>query len=241
MDFELLGVCLDRKMFRRGCDRAPLEIRRIFPELETFVNGIDLQEHWIKDLGNIEPQNYDKIILEMKRRLDGKFPIIFGGDHSITYAGVKAVNPKIFVSFDAHPDCENSDICFRSVTRKIVEEGYKTYLYGVRCLSKEETRFLKNNKMIKIATLDDLKKINEPIYLSIDFDVLDPSLMPSVGVPEPNGLSFSQVLDAVKALAKNLIAVDFVEFLPENSVTSLIAGKLVYATLAEIARSKSLH
>ncbi len=240
MDFSLLGICLDRKSFRRGSDRAPFEIKRIFPQLETYIDGIELQNIWLKDLGYIEPNSYDEIINHMKNNIQNRFPIIIGGDHSITYSTVKAINPKVFVSFDAHPDCESESLSFRSVTRKIVEDGYKTYLYGVRCFSKNEWNYIKENNSIKIATIDDLKAINEPVYLSIDFDILDSSIMPAVSCPEPNGLTFNQVIDAVKALAKNLIAIDFVEFLPTENIThTLIAGKLIYSTLAEVVRVRT--
>ena len=172
--------------------------------------------------------------------MDGSFPIFIGGDHSVSYPLVKAVKPKVFVSFDAHPDCEDKELCFFSVTRKIVEEGFRAYLYGSRCFSKAEDEFIRNNDSIKVATLEDLKKINEPVYLSIDFDVLDSSIMPAVAVPEPDGLSFKEVVEAVRALAKNLVAVDFVEFLPtENTTYTLLAGKLIYSTLAEIIRARS--
>jgi agmatinase len=238
MDFELLGILLDRKSFRRGSHNAPIEIRRVFPQMETFINGIDLQEHGLNDLGNILPKNYNQMVTEAKIRLNQKFPIIIGGDHSISFVGVKTINPKIYVSFDAHPDCEAGELRYDSVTRKIAEEGYKTVLYGVRCFSKNEWKYIKNNN-IKIATLEDLKKINEPTYLSIDFDVLDSSIMPAVSNPEPNGLTFSEVLDGIRALAKNLVAIDFVEFTPtENIINTLMAGKLIYYSLAEIVKSK---
>lgn len=239
MDFLLLGVCLDRKTFRRGSDKAPFEIKRIFPQLETYINGVDLQNVFLKDLGYIEPNKYEEIINHIKNNIQGEFPIILGGDHSISYPAVKAINPKVFVSFDAHPDCEDEEICFKSVTRKIAEDGFKTFIHGVRCFSKKEWEYVNNGK-IKIATLEDLKTINEPTYLSIDFDVLDSAIMPAVAVPEPNGLTFNQVLEGVRALAKNLVAVDFVEFLPTENIThTLIAGKLIYSTLAEIVKAKS--
>ena len=216
MDFEVLGVLLDRKSFGRGSQEAPIEIRRIFPRMETFVNGIDLEDHGMVDLGNIVPKNYKEMVAEAKIRLDHKFPVLIGGDHSVSYVGVKATKPKVFVSFDAHPDCEEGDLRYDTVTRKIAEDGVKTVLFGVRSFSKNEWKYIKE-KGIKVATLEDLKKITEPIYLSIDFDVLDSSIMPAVSNPEPDGLTFSQVMDGVKALAKNLIAIDFVEFVPTKN------------------------
>jgi agmatinase len=238
MNFTLFGICLDRKQFRRGSDKAPYELRNAFLNIETFLDGIDLQDHWLKDLGNIIPKSYDDMENQIKDKINSdSFPIILGGDHSITLPAVKAIKPKVFVSFDAHPDCDGEDVSPKSVTRKIFESGFKTILYGVRAISKEESEFLNKNK-IKIATLEDLKKINEPVYLSIDFDVLDPSIMPSVAYPEPNGLNFNQVIEGVRALTKNLIAIDFVEFVPtENLTYALIAGKLVYSSLAEIIKS----
>jgi agmatinase len=238
MDFELIGILLDRKTFGRGSHNAPIEIRRIFPRMETFINGIDLEEHGLIDLGNIIPKNYDKMIIEARVRINQKFPVIIGGDHSISYVGVKTVKPKVFVSFDAHPDCEPGELRYDTVTRKIAEDGIRTVLYGVRSFSKKESEFIKAKK-IKIASLKDLKKINEPTYLSIDFDVLDSSIMPAVSNPEPNGLTFKEVMDGVKALAKNLVAIDFVEFVPTKNIThTLMAGKLIYHSLAEIVKAK---
>ena len=234
----MLGVLLDRKSFGRGSQEAPIEIRRIFPQMETFINGIDLEEHGMVDLGNILPKKYNEMIAEASIRLDHKFPVIIGGDHSVSYVGVKATKPKVFVSFDAHPDCEDGEMRYDTVTRKIAEDGIKTVLYGVRSFSKNEWKYVKE-KGVKVATLEDLKKINEPVYLSIDFDVLDSSIMPAVSNPEPNGLTFSQVLEGVKALAKNLVAIDFVEFVPtKNTTDTLMAGKLIYPSLAEIVKAK---
>ena len=236
MKFDLVGVCLDRKKFRRGSDKAPYELRNAFLNIETFLDGIDLEDHWLRDLGNIIPKDYDDIENQIKERIKS-FPIILGGDHSISLPAVKAIKPKVFVNFDAHADCDGNDISPKSVTRKIFESGFKTVLYGVRTISKNESEFLDKNK-IKISSIEDLKNINEPVYLSIDFDVLDPSIMPSVAYPEPNGLTFNQVLDGIKALAKNLVAIDFVEFVPtENLTYALIAGKLIYSSLAEIIKS----
>ena len=239
MQFSIVGVCLDRKKFRRGSHNAPYELRNAFTDMETFLNDVDLKDHWMKDLGNIIPQNYEDIENQIKARFDSKsFPVILGGDHSITLPVVKALKPKVFVSFDAHPDCDESEISPKSVTRKIFESGFKTVLHGVRTISKKESEFIKKNQ-ITVSSLEDLRKINEPVYLSIDFDVLDPSIMPSVAWPEPNGLSFNQVLDGVKALAKNLIAIDFVEFVPSENITyALIAGKLIYSSLVEVIKSR---
>ena len=68
MNFSLLGVCLDRKQFRRGSHEAPHELRNAFLNIETFLDGIDLQDHWLKDLGNIIPNSYDDLEKQIKAR-----------------------------------------------------------------------------------------------------------------------------------------------------------------------------
>ena len=74
MDFELLGILLDRKPYGRGAQEAPIEIRRILPQMETFISQVDLEEHGLVDLGNILPKKYSEMIAEAKLRLDHKFP-----------------------------------------------------------------------------------------------------------------------------------------------------------------------
>ncbi len=249
MNFDLLGICFDRtQTCRKGAAKAPLLIRRSFPKLETFVSGINLSEKaFINDLGNIKPKNVNDMIEETKVKLkDSKnFPIILGGEHTISFAGVKALPQiKSFVSFDVHPDCENSeghDGVARNIAEAIGEKN--VYLYGARCRSKEENDFLKKSKINIVKSLSELKKIPAPIYLSIDFDILDPSILPAVGNPEPDGLKFKEVVEAVKVLAPKLAAVDFVEFTPLgikelDGIYAMVAGKLVYAAMAEIVKAK---
>ena len=249
MNFDLLGICFDRtQTCRKGAARAPLLIRSIFPKLETFVSGIDLAEKaFMNDLGNIKPKSIESMVEETRTKLENtkNFPIILGGEHTISLAGVKALlQIKSFVSFDAHPDCENSEK-HDGVVRKICDTIGKenAYIYEVRCCSKEENDFVKKNKINIIKNISELKKIPAPVYLSIDFDVLDPSILPTVGNPEPDGLKFREVTEAVKVLAPKLAAVDFVEFTPLgvkelDEIYAMIAGKMVYAVMAEIVKAR---
>lgn len=249
MNFNLLGICFDKtQTCRKGAAKAPLLIRSIFPKLETFVSGIDLAEKaFINDLGNIKPNNTDEMIkkvgLKLKKSKD--FPIILGGEHTISLAGIKALpNIKSFVCFDAHPDCENSeghDGVARNIAKAIGEKN--VYLYSVRCCSKEENDFLNKSKVNIVKNISELKKIPVPIYLSIDFDILDPSILPSVGNPEPDGMPFNEIMEVIRVLAPKLAAVDFAEFTPLgvkelDEIYAMIAGKMVYGTMAEIVKAK---
>jgi len=232
MDFVLIGIPYDESQtFRKGAAKAPDLIRGIFPKLETYIKGVDLTEHFIEDIGNINID--DKIETD-------KFPIILGGDHSITLNCVKQLKPENVLILDAHPDCEDTND-HGNIGRKLAEAGFNVYLIGPRIFSKEETRYLKEGK-VKIITKDQVKDLKD-LYLSIDFDVLDPKLMPAVGNPEPDGLEFKEVVEIVKEAAPNLVAVDFVEFTPvekDNEIYLSVAGKLIYSTMAEIVRTKAL-
>lgn len=249
MNFDLLGICFDKtQTCRRGAAKAPLLIRKSFPKLETFVSWIDLSEKaFVNDLGNIQPKNIESLIEEAKVKLKNSknFPIIIGGEHTVSLTGVKALpRVKSFVCLDAHPDCENSeghDGVVRNIAKAIGEKN--VYVYGVHCRSKEEDDFLNKSKINIVKNISELKKIPAPIYLSIDFDILDPSVLPSVGNPEPDGLKFREVMEAVKILAPKLAAADFVEFTPLglkelDEIYAMVAGKMVYAAMAEIVKAK---
>ncbi len=247
MDFDLFGISFDKtQTLRKGAARGPDILRKIFPKLETFVSNVDLSKVFLNDLGNIYPQDIEELMEQAKKIREAKFPIILGGEHSISFPCIKYLeNIRSFVCLDAHPDCSPGlSLAHDNVTRKIAAElGSKNvFLYGIRCCSIEEKRFLDTVKINIANKLSDLKKAEAPVYLSIDFDVLDPSILPAVGNPEPSGLLFREVLDIVKLLSKKISAVDFVEFTPVvsgiNEVYSLIAGKLIYATMSEIIKGR---
>lgn len=250
MNTSLIGIPFDKtQTLRKGAAKAPDMLRNIFPKLETNIClahnsvfaqeehsapilSVDLTEHFVEDLGNIRKEDFKK---------PKYFPVILGGEHTITRYCVKELKPEKIVVFDAHPDCEDSD-GHNGVVRRLAEQGFEVVLFGTRVISKEELKFIKERK-IKIASLEDLKKLSGKIYLSIDFDVLDPSVLRAVGNPEPDGLKVKEVVEAVRILSKNLIAIDFAEFTPFgieslDLVEALIAGKVIYGCLAEIINGR---
>ncbi len=249
MHFSLLGICWDKtQTYRRGAAKGPDAIRKVLPHLETWHAGVDLADSaFLKDLGNIKVPNFDMVTNNIFAALHsndvpaGNIPIILGGEHSVTLAAVKALKPRRVVVIDAHPDAEDA-YDHTGVVRRIAEVvgPQNVTLFGVRALSKAEHEWLSENR-IHVATLKDLWRIKEPVYLSIDFDVLDPNVMPAVGNPEPAGLRFLDVLEAIHALAPKIIAMDFVEFTPTDCCTdvhAMTAGKLIYAAMAEVVRAQ---
>jgi len=236
MDFMLIGLPYDEtQTFRKGASRAPDLIRSIFPKLETYVNDVDLTEHFIEDLGNLTKEQLSNANIT-------KFPIFIGGEHTVTEWAVDKLKPKNVVIFDAHPDCEDGSK-HDGVTKRLAEKGYNTYIiaYGLRAISKKEQEYL-NTKKVKIIDGNEIAKLEGSTFVSFDLDILDPAILPAVGNPEPSGLSFSELISIFNMLENaNIIGVDFVEYTPtekDNDIYLSIAGKLIYSVMSEIIRKR---
>ncbi|MEM5804782.1 MAG: arginase family protein [Candidatus Aenigmatarchaeota archaeon] len=246
MDFALLGLRFDKtQTLRKGAGEAPKIIRAVFPKLENYIFGVDLSESFIEDMGDIGGKDIEELTAMARAKLGStkRFPILIGGEHTVTLAGVRAVKPDFVVVMDAHADCEKSD-GHDGIVRKLVEElgPDNVVLYGVRVASFKESEYIKSRGIRIIHNPAELKKLRGRVYLSIDYDVLDPSVILTVGNPEPMGLQYQEVSEAVKAIADRLVAVDFVEFTPMKSdvtgIYALVAGKLIYSTMASVVKAK---
>ncbi len=190
---------------------------------------------------------------------EGKLIVAIGGEHTITLALAQAAQTKYpdmhIVALDAHADFreryEGSPLSHACTLRRLYELGRPMTLLGVRSLSEEESNFLfvapRFNKYSArtlhsaegwAAALEHLEKIAGPVYLTIDADVLDPGIMPGVGTPEPGGLSYYQVLDLIKALARRgpIVGLDLVELAPiaGHRVSEFTAARIIYKALGYI-------
>lgn len=178
----------------------------------------------------------------------GAVPILLGGDHSVTPAAVKAlaaVHGKIdILYFDAHPDLyetyDDSPYTHASTGYRLAKEvefGRFVQL-GIRMPAQGQLD-LARDLGIQIITAyhlvvpEDLRFEN-PLYLSLDLDCLDPAFAPGVGNPVPGGLSTRELLDALKSVSGRLIGADVVEYVPEFDV-SQITGTAAARLVIEIA------
>jgi agmatinase len=178
-----------------------------------------------------------------------KFVMLLGGEHTLSLGAVRAFKeafPGLSVlQLDAHADLRDeylgtkySQAC---VMRRIFELCPISQV-GVRSLSWEEKQFLTQNKLKPFymsdlasnkASIDQIvDSLSEDVYVTIDVDVLDPSIMPAVGTPEPDGMSWRQVLDIVGqvALHKHVVGFDLMEFCPGEGPGScaFLLAKLAY-------------
>ena len=190
-----------------------------------------------------------------------KFPVLLGGEHSITAGAVKAAKeaaPELSVLYlDAHYDLRDeykgSKYNHACVARRIHEICPVVEL-GTRSLSREEKDFLNTSPPgIKVISVYDIlethdwkkqasRLLSKDVYITIDLDVLDPSLMPSVGTPEPGGIGWYEFLDLLKMIAreKRIVGFDVVELSPKEGLTApdFLAAKLVYRLLGYIFSNK---
>ena len=225
---ELYDLELDREIYKVGISTLP----EVEPLLSSPQDMIDRVYQVVKGLIQKE-----------------KFVVLLGGDHSLSLGAVRAFKetfPRLSVlQLDAHADLRDeylgtkySQAC---VMRRIFELCPISQA-GVRSLSWEEKKFLMQNKLTPFYMSDlasNMTSINqivdslsEDVYVTIDVDVLDPSIMSAVGTPEPNGMPWQQVLDIIKsvALRKHIVGFDLMEFCPGEGPSScaFLLAKLAY-------------
>jgi len=178
-----------------------------------------------------------------------KFVVMLGGEHSLSLGAVRAYKENIpslsVLQLDAHADLRDEYLGTKygqaCVMRRVFELCPVAQV-GVRSLSWEEKQFLTHNKLMpffmsdlvsnKISIDQIVDSLSDDVYVTIDVDVLDPSIMSAVGTPETDGMQWRQVLDIIElvALHKHIVGFDLVEFCPgegPNSCAFLLA-KLAY-------------
>ncbi len=272
VDFEtarivILPVAYDgTSTGRKGTRYGPQAILNASQWLELWDPELkfDPSEIGIHTLSNLEPlasspeQMINLVYQKVKELISkNKFPVIIGGEHSISLGAVKAFKEKYqnlsCLVLDAHADLrdeyEGSKYSHACVTRRI-QELVPTVVSGVRSLAKEEAEYLSTQKAplciltkslqseaSKVA--DIIPKLSDEVYLSVDIDVLDTGIMPSVGTPEPGGLLWDEILEFIRTLCKSkrIVGFDVVELcpIPENQAPDYLAAKLIYKILAYIS------
>lgn len=187
-----------------------------------------------------------------------KFPVMLGGEHSITLGAVRALLKKhktlSVLQLDAHADLRNnfsgSQFNHACVARRIHELGVSLVQIGIRGLSTEEANYLKDAADITTVCAIDihrrldfieeaLTKLKNPLYITIDLDVFDPSICPSVGTPEPGGLDWYTVLSILRRVSKahEVVGFDVVELRPIVGLihADFLAAKLVYKSIGYLS------
>nr|WP_295162015.1 agmatinase [uncultured Methanobrevibacter sp.] len=263
--FGIIGVPFDSTTsYHSGARLGPIVVREAsfgFEKYNTIFNK-ELTTTFY-DFGdvNVIPGNCEQTcaIVEdtVNEILDLNLkPIIIGGEHSASIGSIKALSERYekltVIHLDAHRDLAFDFIgekySHATVMRRAHEMGVNLVQIGIRSSSAEEEEYVKSTYDIQTFKNKDTHKhmdaieyyianIDGPIYVSIDMDVVDPAIAPSVGNPTPGGLFVSEIENILETLCrKNIVGLDVVETatdrLGEN--TAVVAAKIIYDFLTLI-------
>lgn len=255
--------------YRKGTSAGPNAIISASREVELFDEETESEPfraglHTLPELditASGSERMTDRVYSVGKELLgDNKTVCMLGGEHSISAGMVKAYHEKYadisVLQLDAHADLRESyqdnpysHACVMSRIREIV--GNMVGI-GVRNMSIEEHKLIKKEK-IKIISGRDIRDnprsmdkaldwLSDNVYLTIDCDYFDPSMMPAVGTPEPGGGLWYPTLDFLRKLAsvKNIVGLDVVELapLPVNNISEFTAARLIYKIMGYILQKK---
>ncbi len=256
------GTC----SFKPGARFGPEAIRQFSICLETYCPKLDkdLQDVAYVDFGSIliDKNDSESIIESVKSATNyliskSLSPIMLGGEHSITRGAIEALVKKypdlILIQLDAHADLRESYIgnkhshaCTMKRCLEVLPEK-KILQIGIRSGTKEEFQFMNdNNQLVNFlpgGNTQELKKAllpysNSPIYLTIDLDWFDPSLLAGTGTPEPGGFFWNDFEEILKTLKDfRIVASDIVELSPEidkSGVSSIVAAKVLRSLILSL-------
>jgi len=271
-DFIIVPFGLEKTVsFGRGTSKGPQSILEASPGLECFDEETEKEIDKEVKISTIkEPdikQSHEEAIRQLEEIIDriyslDKFPLILGGEHSLTLGPITAALKKYkkisILQFDAHADLrdsyEGNKLSHAAVMRRCLDlGGINLVQIGVRNISNEELDgkefdfWRRNQNRIKTFWAKDMEKwrirdiinsLAENIYLSFDVDAFDSGLMPSCGTPEPGGLQWNQAMEILKAVAsqRNIIGADVVELAPikDFQAPDFLAAKLVFKIISYV-------
>jgi agmatinase len=225
---ELYDLELDREIYRVGI--------HTLPELRVVMSGP-------------EP-TVERVYQATQGLLErGKLPVMLGGEHSLTIGAVRACaqqwNHLSVLQLDAHADLRNEYLGTKyshaCVMRRVLEVCPAIQV-GIRSLSLEERQFIRERKLRpfyaealdgKPQTLEAVAAgLSSQVYITIDLDVLDPSVMSAVGTPEPGGMGWDDLLHLLRVVAqkRQIVGFDLMELCPREGPVScaFLAAKLAY-------------
>lgn len=266
-DIVLFGAPFDSTTsFRPGARFGSAAIRHESFGLETYspYQDRDLLDCKVFDSGDLElcfgsPERALEDIEERTRTIlqDGKFPILIGGEHLVTLGAIRAVFEKYpdlhIIHFDAHADLREdylgvglSHACVMRRCHELVGDG-RIHQFCIRSGEREEFAFAKEHTDMHRFSFEgladvvkDLKKAGASVYFTIDLDCLDPSTFPGTGTPEAGGVSFMQLLDAIRQVCElQVVGVDINELAPmldSSGVSTATACKVLRELLLAIAK-----
>jgi arginase len=265
----LLGVPLDvNSSYLRGPAGAPEKIREAlrsdssnqWSELGVDVGAagayVDAGDLRLKDSRASSDEDFSEIERGVGKLLEtNQQPVLLGGDHSVTYPILRAFArhyPKLtIVHFDAHPDLyeeyEGSRISHACPFARIMEERLAERLIqiGIRTLNGHQSEQAEKFgvEMIPMAALPAMERlrVEGPVYVSFDMDVLDPAFAPGISHREPGGMTVREAIQHLHAITGSIVGADVIEYNPLQDISGLtatVAAKMVKEILGKMIAGK---
>jgi agmatinase len=247
-----------------GSRRGPLAILEASTHMELFDEELNQETYRVgfHTLDSLEaaavgPERMIALVEEYVQRVvrAKKFPVLLGGEHSITLGAARVMQKKCprvsFLQFDAHADLrqsyEGTPFSHACIGRRMAELGPLVQV-GIRSLTREESRFINKGRVktyfwhqlegIPRWEEEVLSSLSPEVYVTIDLDVLDPAIMPATGTPEPGGLNWRALTALLRRVAreKKVVGFDVVELTPIPGLIApdFLAAKLIYRFLGDI-------
>ena len=252
--------------FRPGARFGPAAMRHESFGLETYspYQDRDLMDISVFDSGDLELcfGSSEMALSDIQKRAEeileaDKFPLLLGGEHLVTLAAVRAVAAKYpdlhIIHFDAHADLRDdylgarlSHACVLRRCHDLLGDG-RIHQFCIRSGEREEFRFAAQHTDFHPLSFDgleetvrELEEKNVPIYFTIDLDCLDPAAFPGTGTPEAGGVTFLELLEAIRMVAQaNVVGADVNELAPmldASGVSTATACKVLRELLLAITK-----
>ncbi len=250
--------------FRPGTRFAPSAIRNESFGIETYspYQDKDMLDYSYFDSGDLELPfgSTNRVVADIAMRADmiltdGKIPFMIGGEHLVTLGSVMAVSEKFddlyIVHFDAHADLRDdylgqklSHACVIRRCHDIVGDEH-IFQFGIRSGDREEFRFADEHTFMNKFNFDGVEGIvsllkGKNVYLTVDLDVLDPSVFPGTGTPEAGGVTFDELRKALTLVCSelNIVGCDVNELSPQydqSGVSTAVACKIIREMLLALS------
>ncbi len=266
--YEIIPVPYDEtSTWVKGADKGPEAIIEASGTLEMYdiPTGLDVSKKGIFTGEAItEKSSPEALVAQVEKRValaleNQKFPIVLGGEHSVSIGAFQAfakTYPELSIlQFDAHADLRQSyegskynHACVMARAKELAP----IIQVGIRSACQEDVDemlpksvFYRKDIRNNISWHTQMpSRLKEFVYLTIDLDVFDPSIMPSTGTPEPDGMLFEEVLTGIEKMAKEktIVGMDVVELCPSKHTKApdYLAAKLIYRILSIIESNKPL-
>jgi agmatinase len=264
-DYQESGIIIlpvpydETSTWMRGADKGPDAILEASVNLEFYDVETSSEAH-LKGIKTVEPvfekqtpgklvnAVYDRTLSILK---DKKFPVIIGGNHTVPIGAIKAFSEFFddlsVLQLDAHADLrqiyEGSEFNHACAMAR-AREFAPIVQVGIRSMSESELPYIERDRIFYSHELfydknlysKAIDKLTQNVYITIDLDVFDPSIMPSTGTPEPGGPQYFELMHFLKDVIKkrNVVGFDVVELCPSdtNKAPDFIAAKIIYQLLS---------